>query len=62
MTGNLHLTTLPLLVDLITWRSKKQKVVTRSSAEGEYRGMAHGVNELLWLQNLLLDLGFKPKR
>ncbi|PRQ47582.1 putative RNA-directed DNA polymerase [Rosa chinensis] len=48
--------------NLVTWRSKKQKVVARSSAEAEYRGMAHGVCELLWLRNLLRDLGFKPKR
>ncbi|KAI5323120.1 hypothetical protein L3X38_032192 [Prunus dulcis] len=45
-------------VNLVTWRSKKQKVVSRSSAEAEYRGMAHGVCELLWLRRLLRDLGF----
>jgi hypothetical protein len=44
--------------NLITWRSKKQSVVARSSAEAEYRAMAHGVCELLWLQTLLRDLGF----
>ena len=33
--------------NLVTWRSKKQKVVARSSAEAEYKGMAHGVCELL---------------
>jgi hypothetical protein len=47
--------------NLVTWKSKKQKVVARSSAEAEYRGMAHGVCELLWLRNLLHDLGFKLK-
>ncbi|XP_058194818.1 uncharacterized mitochondrial protein AtMg00810-like [Rhododendron vialii] len=44
--------------NLITWRSKKQSVVARSSAEAEYRAMTNGVCELLWLQTLLLDLGF----
>ena len=47
--------------NLVTWKSKKQKVVARSSAEAEYRGMAHGVCELLWLKNVLRDLGVKPK-
>ena len=47
--------------NLVTWRSKKQKVVARSSAEAEFRGMSHGVCELLWLKKLLRDLGFNPK-
>jgi hypothetical protein len=45
--------------NLVTWRSKKQKVVARSSAEAEYRGMAHGVCELLWIRNVLKDLRIK---
>jgi hypothetical protein len=46
--------------NLVSWRSKKQNVVSRSSAEAEYQGMAHGVCELLWIRNLLGELGFKP--
>ncbi|CAL8990567.1 unnamed protein product [Prunus brigantina] len=46
--------------NLVTWRSKKQNVVSRSSAEAEYRGMAHGICELLWIRRLLTELGFKP--
>ncbi|CAM8941118.1 unnamed protein product [Rhodiola kirilowii] len=45
--------------NLVTWKSKKQKVVARSSAEAEYRGMAQGVCELLWLKSLLHDLGIE---
>ncbi|CAL2238036.1 unnamed protein product [Prunus armeniaca] len=48
--------------NLVTWRSKKQKVVSRSSAKAEYRGMAQGVCELLWLRRLLRDLGFGPQK
>ncbi|CAL8155134.1 unnamed protein product [Prunus armeniaca] len=48
--------------NLVTWRSKKQNVVARSSAEAEYRGMAHGVCELLWIKHVLTELGFKPKK
>ena len=38
--------------NLVTWKSKKQKVVARSSAEAEYRGMTCGVYEMLWLRHL----------
>ena len=48
--------------NLVTWRSKKQNVVARSSAETEYRGMAHGVCELLRIKHVLMELGLKPKK
>ncbi|KAI5312161.1 hypothetical protein L3X38_041334 [Prunus dulcis] len=47
--------------NLVTWRSKKQNVVSRSNTEVEYRGMAHRVCELLWIKRLLTELVFKPK-
>lgn len=47
--------------NLVTWRSKKQNVVARSSAEAEFRGMALGLCEALWLKLLLSDLGYPPK-
>lgn len=46
--------------NLVTWRSKKQKVVALSSAEAEFRGMAKGVCELLWLQKLMIELRYPP--
>jgi hypothetical protein len=46
--------------NLVTWRSKKQKVVALSSAEAEFRGMAKGLCELLWLKRLLTEIGFAP--
>ena len=40
----------------MTWRSKKQQVVARSSAEAEFRALAHGVCEGIWLKHLLIEL------
>ena len=42
---------------LISWRSKKQTHVARSSTKTEYRAFADTTSELLWLQWLLKDLG-----
>nr|GEY64037.1 putative RNA-directed DNA polymerase [Tanacetum cinerariifolium] len=47
--------------NLVTWRSKKQKVVSLSSAEAEYRGISRGVAELLWIRKLLTEVGFRQK-
>ena len=44
--------------NLVTWKSKKQQVVARSSAEAEYRAMAITACELIWLKGLMSDLGF----
>lgn len=46
--------------NLVTWRSKKQKVVALSSAEAEFRGMAKGLCVLLWIKRLLAQVGFAP--
>ena len=45
--------------NLVTWRSKKQEVVVRSSIESEYREMAKAICELLWIKNLMQDLHIK---
>ncbi|XP_048431136.1 uncharacterized mitochondrial protein AtMg00810-like [Pyrus x bretschneideri] len=44
--------------NLVTWKSKKQQVIARSSAEAEYRAMTATACELNWLKGLLSDLGF----
>ncbi|KAK2983051.1 hypothetical protein RJ640_001868 [Escallonia rubra] len=48
--------------NLVTWRSKKQNVIARSSVEAEFRGIARGVCEALWLRLLLQDLGCVSKQ
>jgi len=42
--------------NLVSWRSKKQPVVSKSTAEAEYRAMSQGLSEMLWVRNLLSEL------
>ncbi|CAL2234166.1 unnamed protein product [Prunus armeniaca] len=44
--------------NLVTWRSKKLKVVYLLSANAEYRAMVKGVCEMLWLKRLMRELIF----
>ncbi|GJX55622.1 retrovirus-related pol polyprotein from transposon TNT 1-94 [Tanacetum coccineum] len=44
--------------NLVSWKSKKQNVVSRSSSEAEYRAIAQTTCELVWLRNLLGEIGF----
>ena len=37
-----------MLGNIVTWKSKKQNVVARSSVEAEFRSIAHGICEVLW--------------
>ncbi|KAI3722513.1 hypothetical protein L2E82_33552 [Cichorium intybus] len=40
----------------VSWKTKKQSVVSRSSAEAEYRAMASTVSEIIWMRWLLKEL------
>ncbi|WVZ58807.1 hypothetical protein U9M48_009036 [Paspalum notatum var. saurae] len=42
--------------NLVSWSSKRQPVVSRSSAEAEYRAVANGMAEAFWLRQLLAVL------
>jgi hypothetical protein len=42
--------------NLVSWSSKHQHVVSRSSAEAEYRAVANIVAEACWLRQLLVEL------
>ena len=51
--------------NLVSWRSKKQVVLARSSAKAKFRPMALGLCELLWLKIVLSDfkiLGHYPMK
>jgi len=45
--------------NLISWSAKKQPTVARSSTEAEFRILADAAAEVVWVQNLLQEIGFK---
>ncbi|XP_071728540.1 uncharacterized mitochondrial protein AtMg00810-like [Rutidosis leptorrhynchoides] len=42
---------------ILTWKSKKQDCVSRSSAEAEYRALADASCEVIWILKVLNDFG-----
>ncbi|GJV12079.1 ribonuclease H-like domain-containing protein [Tanacetum coccineum] len=42
--------------NLLTWSSKRQDTLSRSSVEAEYRGVANAIAETSWIHNLLREL------
>ncbi|GAA5888987.1 hypothetical protein JCM16303_005278 [Sporobolomyces ruberrimus] len=46
----------------ISWMSKRQKSVAISSTEAEYMAMSEGSREVLYLRQLLRELGFAPSK
>ncbi|GJT03881.1 ribonuclease H-like domain-containing protein [Tanacetum coccineum] len=43
----------------VSWKSKKQATISKSSSEAEYRSMSTASSEIVWLGNLLHSLGLK---
>ncbi|XP_043815139.1 uncharacterized protein LOC122724392 [Manihot esculenta] len=43
--------------NLVSWKSKKQNGVSRSSVESEYSAMAQSSCEILWINNILKEVG-----
>jgi hypothetical protein len=44
---------------LVSWSSKRQTTVSRSSAEAEYRAIANAIAECSWLRHLLSELLYR---
>ncbi|XP_019200092.1 PREDICTED: uncharacterized protein LOC109193692 [Ipomoea nil] len=43
--------------NLVSWTSRKQRTVARSSTEAEYKSLADVAAEVTWVQSLLRELG-----
>lgn len=43
---------------LVSWSSRKQQAVARSSTESEYRALSNLTSEILWIQSLLKEIWF----
>ncbi|GJR23762.1 ribonuclease H-like domain-containing protein [Tanacetum coccineum] len=44
--------------NLISWKSKKQNTISKSSSEAEYRALASVTSEVIWILKVLKDLGY----
>ncbi|GKE56406.1 ribonuclease H-like domain-containing protein [Tanacetum coccineum] len=56
LEGQLHVIVYFVGNNLLSWSSKHQPTLSRSSEKAEYRGVANAVAETCWLQNLLRKL------
>ena len=43
--------------NLLSWSSRKQPTVSRSSTEAEYKSLANATVEIIWVQTLIRELG-----
>ncbi|GJY74958.1 ribonuclease H-like domain-containing protein, partial [Tanacetum coccineum] len=44
--------------NLVSWKSKRQATLSKSSAEAEYRSMASTTSEIMWIVKILGEFGF----
>ena len=45
--------------NLVSWKSKKQNVVSRSSVESKHQAMTQSVCEIMWIRQLLMEVGIE---
>lgn len=45
--------------NLVTWKSQKQRVVSKSSAESELRSLSQGISEGLWIRRVMEEINVK---
>jgi hypothetical protein len=43
--------------NLVSWSARKQPTVSRSSTEAEYKALANGAAEVMWIKKILDELG-----
>lgn len=48
--------------NLVSWLAKKQPTVARSSTEAEFQTIADAATEIIWIRNLLQEIGFPIAR
>ncbi|XP_019150182.1 PREDICTED: uncharacterized protein LOC109146989 [Ipomoea nil] len=48
--------------NLISWQSRKQRTVARSSTEAEYKALADVAAEVTWVVSLLRELGLHDRK
>jgi hypothetical protein len=48
--------------NLVSWSSRKQSTISRSSTDAEYKAVADATAELIWIQVLLHELGINQSR
>ncbi len=46
----------------MSWCSKRQSCVSRSSTEAEYIALSHATQEVVWLRRILNDIGEKQEQ